>query len=248
MKEVQILGVSLMFVLSAAYAGKVSDEQQKWVPKYRKQANVPAPEEMLINTDPEPDLTDGFVALYNGRDLEGWVPRGGNAKFEAGGEAIVGSCVKGSPSTYLSTVKDDYTDFTFTCEVKWEVDGNSGVMFRAQSRKQKDREIVFGPQAELEGFSKKRYWSGGIYGQGCGGWYYPLWLDAHKEVRGTLRRKDWNRLTIKAEGKTVKTWLNGKPAAHWETDTYLKGFFSLQIHAGKQGTVLFRNLRVKALP
>ena len=41
--------------------------------------------------------------------------------------------------------------------------------------------------------------------------------------------------------------INGKPAAHWKTDKYMKGFFSLQIHAGKQGTVHFRNIKVKEL-
>ena len=49
--------------------------------------------------------------------------------------------------------------------MKWEVDGNSGVMFRAQSKTEKDKEIVFGPQAEMEGITGDRYWSGGIYGQ-----------------------------------------------------------------------------------
>ena len=40
---------------------------------------------------------------------------------------------------------------------------------------------------------------------------------------------------------------NGLPAAHWTTEEYEKGFFSLQIHSGKQGTVHFRNIKVKEL-
>lgn len=241
------LTLILVAVSTVAWGDQVSEDQKKWVPQYEKQANIPAPGDMLVNTDPEPDLGDGFVELYNGTDLDGWVPRGGRCTFEARGDTIVGTCVKGSPSTYLSTVNEGYEDFVFTCETKWEVDGNSGVMFRAQKKGQQGKEVVFGPQAELEGFEKKRYWSGGIYGQGCGGWYYPLWLDAHEEVRKVLREDDWNRLTIKAEGETVKTWLNGVPAAHWKTDTYLKGYFGLQIHAGSKGTVHFRNLRVREL-
>ncbi len=226
---------------------KIAKSQEKWIPVYEKQANVPAPGDMLINTDPEPDLTSGFTDLYNGVNLDGWTPRGGTCKFEAKGKAIVGTCVPKSPSTYLSTLKDDYTDFVFTAELKWEVDGNTGVMFRAQSRKEKEKETVFGPQAEMEAFSKKRYWSGGIYGQSAGGWIYPMWLEAHEEVRNSMKRDGWNRLTIKAEGDTIKTWLNGLPAAHWKTDEYKKGFFALQIHSGKEGTVHFRNLKVREL-
>ncbi len=246
MKSIALIVVSLS-VVSTGWGNKISEEQQKWVKHYRKQKNAPKPEEMLVNTDPEPDLSTGFVNLYNGKDLAGWTPRGGKCKFEARGEAIVGTCVKGSPSTYLSTDKDDYADFVFTCEVKWEVDGNSGVMFRAQTKGAEGKETVFGPQAEMEGFAKQRYWSGGIYGQSCGGWYYPLWLEAHKEAREALREGEWNRLTIRAAGDAVKTWLNGKAAAHWKTDTYLKGFFALQVHSGKAGTICFRNIKVKEL-
>jgi hypothetical protein len=241
------LAVLFLTVTTTAYGDQISKDQEKWVQTYQKQKNIPAPENMLINSDPEPDLSSGYVELYDGKSLDGWTPRGGFCKFEANGEAIIGTCVPDSPSTYLSTLKDDYTDFVFTCEVKWEVDGNTGVMFRARSRQDKGKEIVFGPQAEMEAFSKKRFWSGGIYGQSCGGWIYPMWLDAHKEVRNSMRKDDWNRITIKAQGKVVKSWLNGLPAAHWETDEYRSGFFSLQIHAGKAGKVHFRNIKVREL-
>ena len=76
--------------------------------------------------------------------------------------------------------------------------------------------------------------------------FYPLWLKVHKDVRAALKRADWNRVTIKAEGNVVKTWVNGVPAAHWVDDgTYAKGFFGLQIHKGSRGTVLWKNVRVK---
>jgi hypothetical protein len=99
----------------------------------------------------------------------------------------------------------------------------------------------------MEADSKKRFWSGGIYGQSCGGWYYPLWLNAHENARQAVDYKGWNRITVKAEGRAVKTWINGVPAAHWTNDEYLKGFFSLQIHSGKKGSVHFRNIKVKEL-
>ena len=57
--------------------------------------------------------------------------------------------------------------------------------------------------------------------------------------------------TLEAVGlskdNVVKTWVNGVPAAHWKNDEYLKGFFALQIHSGKQGKVLFDNIRIKEL-
>ena len=226
----------------------VDSQQSEWHKKYKKQENAPNPEEMLLNTGPEPSLTEGFTPLFNGNDLTGWQPKGGTCKFEAKDGLLIGTAVPGSNSTYLCTDRADFTDFIFTCDMKWEVSGNSGVMFRAQVKSDKKGETVFGPQAEMEGTTGDRGWSGGIYGQSCGGYFYPLWLEQHKEVRAALNKQGWNRLTIKADGNVVKTWLNGVPAAHWIDDgTYAKGFFGLQIHKGNAGKVLWRDIRVKEL-
>jgi arylsulfatase A-like enzyme len=241
--------------LSQKLAMKFFDlEQQEWFPKYSKQANAPLPDTMLFNEDKEPKLTDGFTPLFNGKNLDGWSPRGGTAKFEVKDGCIVGTCVPGSESTYLCTDRNDYSDFIFTCDLKWEVDGNTGVQFRSDFKTETSkknggtkRDVVFGPQLEMEGFSKDRGWSGGIYGQSCGGYFYPLWLKGHEAARKALN-KDWNRMTVSAKGNVVKTWVNGVPCSHWVGDgTYAKGFFALQVHKGKEGTILFKNLRVKEL-
>jgi hypothetical protein len=239
--------IGLASLTQFAFGNRISESQQRYIKQYEKQANVPKPEEMLLNTDPEPDLGPGFTSLYNGKNLDGWTARGGICKFEAKDDTIVGSCVPGSPSTYLSTDKTNYVDFVFTAELKWEVDGNSGIMLRAQTKPGKKYETVYGLQAEMEGIGKERCWSGGIYGQSAGGWYYPLWLEAHQQARAAIVTDGWNRITIKAQGDTYKTWINGVPAAHLINSEYQQGFFSLQIHTGKQGTVLFRNIKVKEL-
>ncbi|HBE70564.1 MAG TPA: DUF1080 domain-containing protein [Planctomycetaceae bacterium] len=232
----------------AADAKTVDPKQDAWYQKYKNQENIPEPGEMLINTAKEPSLKRGFTPLFNGKDLDDWTPRGGHCTFEVVDGMIVGTCVPGSPSTYLSTKRDDYTDFIFTCEMKWEEDGNSGVMFRAKVKDGKKGEVVYGPQAEMEGISGDRYWNGGIYGQSCGGYFYPVWLKGHEEARGSLDREGWNRLTIRAKGNDVKTWVNGVPVAHWKDDgSYPKGYFGLQVHAGKKGKVIWRDIRVKEL-
>lgn len=239
----------LYFASGLVLAGELDPQQHEWHQRYKDQQNIPKPAEMSLNTDVEPDLTDGFTSLFNGKDLTGWTPKGGTCTFEARNGRIVGKCVPGSESTYLSTVQADYTDFLFTCEMKWRVDCNSGVMFRAQSKPGKNgTEIVFGPQAEMEGFAMNRHWSGGIYGQSCGGYFYPLWLKEHEAARAATKEDEWNRLTILAKGNVVKTWVNGVPVSNWVDDgSYSEGFFGLQIHKGAKGTVLWKNLRVKQL-
>jgi len=202
-----------------------------------------------INSDPEPNLNDAnFISLFDGKTLDGWTPKQGTMIFDVQDGAIVGTCSKG-PSTFLSTDKE-YTDFIFTCEVKWEVDGNSGIQVRSRIRKQKNMDVVFGPQVELEDLAKKgRGWSGGIYGQACGGWLYPLKSPAHKPLKNIIDRSGWNRVTVKVEGKVFKTWINGLPAANWvdEKNDFPKGFIGLQVHGGKQGIIHWKNLKIKEL-
>ena len=237
-----------MIPFGIVIAGELDPQQGEWYKKYKGQENAPKPESMLLNTEPEPELKSGFVSLFNGKDLAGWTSKGGDSKFMANDGILVGTCVPGTDSTYLCTDKTDYNDFIFTCEMKWEVNVNSGVMFRSAVKLQKEKELVFGPQAEMEADRGGRGWSGGIYGQSCGGFFYPLWLKEHKEARVALKLTEWNRLTIMAKGNVVKTWVNGVPAAHWvDNGSFPKGAFGLQMHKGKEGTVLWRDLRVKEL-
>lgn len=214
-----------------------------------KKEKKPRAKKQLINTDPEPSLKEaGFVSLFDGKTLNGWTPKQGTMVFEVKNGEIVGTCSKG-PSTFLCTDKE-YTDFIFTCETKWEVDGNSGVQVRSRIRKGKNGDIVFGPQVEMEDLAKKgRGWSGGIYGQQCGGWIYPLKAPQHKPLKTAIDRAGWNRMTVKVEGKVFKTWINGLPAAHWvdKENKYPKGFIGLQVHGGKQGIIHWRNLKIKEL-
>ena len=226
----------------------VEPSQGEWYTKYKKQENAPKPDTMRLNTSKEPGLKKGFRPLFNESDLAGWTPKGGTCTFEAKDNCIIGTCVPGSNSTYLCT-DAEFDDFVFTCEMKWDVDCNSGVMFRSATKPGKgDAVTVFGPQAEMEGFSRDRGWSGGVYGQSCGGFFYPLWLKGHADARKALKEGKWNRLTVQAKDNAVKTWVNGVPCAHWIDDgTYTKGVFGLQIHKGKEGTVRWRNLQVKEL-
>ena len=73
-----------------------------------------------------------------------------------------------------------------------------------------------------------------------GGWLNPLGLDAHTDARKVLKKDEWNRITIQAVGDTIKTWLNHVPAAHWKTDKYTQGFFSLGAQTGRLHSSSFR--------
>jgi hypothetical protein len=50
------------------------------------------------------------VDLFNGKDLSGWVQRGGKATYAIEGNEIVGTSVVNTPNTFLCTEKT-YGDF-----------------------------------------------------------------------------------------------------------------------------------------
>ena len=117
MKKVTLL-LGILSSTSFCAANQVSEAQQPFIKRYENQKRIIAPEKARLNNEPEPDLSEGFVSLYNGKDLSNWTARGGYCTFEARADSIVGTCVKGSPSTYLSTLRNDYSNFIFTAELK----------------------------------------------------------------------------------------------------------------------------------
>src|SRR6184192_3024140 len=80
-------------------------------------------------SDEKPD--DGWVNLFNGKDLDGWVQRGGKAKYRAEDGQIVGIAVPNTGNSFLCT-KKDYGDFILELEFKVQLGLNSGVQVRSQ--------------------------------------------------------------------------------------------------------------------
>ena len=73
----------------------------------------------------------GWVSLFNGKNLDGWVQRGGGkAKYRAEDGQIVGTTVPNTANSFLCTDKD-YGDFILELEFKVDPGLNSGVQIRS---------------------------------------------------------------------------------------------------------------------
>jgi Domain of Unknown Function (DUF1080) len=99
---------------------------------------------------------DGWVTLFDGKTLEGWVQRNGTASYRVTDGAIVGRTDEGSPNSFLTTART-YGDFELEFEVKVDDALNSGVQIRSGTRQRSTGEgaderaaRVFGPQVEIE--------------------------------------------------------------------------------------------------
>jgi hypothetical protein len=120
---------------------------------------------------------DGWVALFDGRTLDGWVQRNGSATYRVADGAIVGRTSEGSPNSFLAT-EQAYGDFELEFEVRVDDPLNSGVQIRSRARERAagaapDEQAgrVFGPQVEIEASPGL---AGYLYGEAMGrGWLTP---------------------------------------------------------------------------
>src|SRR5204862_7443744 len=74
---------------------------------------------------------DGWVNLFNGKDLDGWEQHGGKAKYRAENNEIVGATVPNTPNSFLCT-KKHYGDFVLELDFKVQDGLNSGVQIRSE--------------------------------------------------------------------------------------------------------------------
>jgi hypothetical protein len=190
---------------------------------------------------------EGWVSLFDGRTLEGWVQRNGTARFAAEDETIVGRTAEGSPNSFLCTVRD-YGDFELKFEVLVDNELNSGVQIRSRSLPDRDQGRVHGPQVEISTDGM----AGFIYGEALGtGWLSDDRSDP--KAQAAFRQGEWNEYHVIARGKSIKTWVNGVPVADLVDDKsgHEAGFIGLQVHSIPRGSgpyqVRWRNLRLKEL-
>ena len=197
------------------------------------------------------------VELFNGKDLTGWKPRGGAAKYSAEDGAIVGRSVPNTTNTFLTTEKE-YGDFKLQLDFKIDDPTfNSGVQIRSHARPKGDGEVVYGYQIEIDPRAD-RAWSAGLYYEAGSdkrpaGWLQDL--SDNEAARKAFKLGGWNHLRIVANGRHIQSWLNGVPAADFtETDDAAfspRGFIGLQVHAvgdaKEPREVRFRNIKLTEL-
>jgi hypothetical protein len=202
--------------------------------------------------------TAGWVPLFDGKSLDGWVQKGGVAKYRVEDGQIIGTPITNTPNSFLCT-KRDYTNFVLEVEFKVAEGLNSGVQIRSHAYP--DARViqangkavkvpagrVHGLQAEIDPSS--RAWTAGLYGESRGGWYRDL--KDNEPARKAFKAGEWNRLRIECRGESIKTWLNEVAAADLNDDLDRSGFIALQVHGVKKDTegleIRFRNIRIKEL-
>lgn len=193
---------------------------------------------------------DGWVSLFDGKTLSGWEQKNGTATYRVENGTIIGKTSEGSPNSFLCSTKE-YGDFELTFEVKVDDALNSGVQVRSASKPDFNNGRVHGPQVEIATNGT----AGFIYGEALGtNWLSDEAQRNDPKKQAAFKKGEWNKYRVKAQGQSIKTWINDVPVADLvdEKTNMRKGFIGLQVHGIPKGAgpyeVRWRNLKIKELP
>lgn len=204
---------------------------------------------------------EGFVSIFNGKDLTGW---DGNPKFWSVQDgAITGETTKENPlkrNTFCIWRAGKVGDFELRLKFRYW-GGNTGIQYRS---KDKGDWVVNGYQAD---FDATKQWAGSLYEEGgrgvlCNvGDKVTIGPDGKiavtgktgdaKEIRANIKEGEWNDYVVIAKGNHLIHQINGRTTAditdEQESKRAMEGIVAFQIHVGPPMKVQFKEIQLKEL-
>lgn len=177
---------------------------------------------------------EGWVQLFNGKDLKGWKTHPDEpGKWSVEEGVLIG---RGKDRSHLFSDRGDYEDFHYRIEAKISDKGNSGQYFRT----------AFGPgypkgyEAQINATHPDPQKTGGLYGK--------------VKVLEILAPADtWFTQEVIAKGNHIIIKVNGKTTADYidEAQMYTKGHFAIQQHPPAkdvaESVIMVKKIEVKEL-
>ena len=183
------------------------------------------------------ECEEGFVSLFNGKDLTGW--EGDTKLWLVEDGMLIGRSPGMLLNKFLATTKE-FADFVLRFEIQLvDNKGNSGVQFR--SKRVPDSHEVSGFQADVG----EEYW-GTLYDESRRN--RPLVTPKPEDLKKALKPTDWNKYEVRAVGNEISLIINGATLVEYTEDDPAiprSGIIAPQIHGGPAMEVRFRNIRIK---
>jgi len=218
---------------------------------------------VLCPAVPAAEKEEGFVPIFNGKDLSGWEGEEGFWSVRDG--AITGTSTPEKPvkgCTYLMWRGGKVADFELRFSFRVPA-GNSGVQFRSRELENWD---VAGYQAD---FDAPNQWTGCLYDcnshradpdRVIGPLGRKVVIDADGKRTSTavadpdellkhVNNDDWNEYHVIARGPLITLKINGKVTSqvldHEQGKAHRDGIVAIQLHGGPPMKVQIKDVRVK---
>jgi serine/threonine protein kinase len=206
---------------------------------------------------PAPEATDGFLPLFQGKDLTGWYVEKGDARqWRVEGDAIVARSAGPPTRNYLLSL-NEYADFMLRLEFMIDPGANGGITLRAIDGEKLPAAngafIADHPMIKLT--DSTRFLS---YPLGTTHWLSDDRIDGRPSEPLRLATGTWHQLEVTIRGdhciaraggtQFLDIKLNPDPRASGAIVPALKrarGKIGFQVHTG---TLRFRSVAIKELP
>ncbi|MGB6220264.1 sulfatase-like hydrolase/transferase [Haloferula sp.] len=221
------------------------------------------------STVPNPESTamvshkadkDGFVRIFNGKNLNGWT---GDPEYWSVKNGAITGTADGSlkRNHFLAWTGSTIRNFDLRAKVKITAGGNSGIQYRSTQRPEFGLDVLSGYQCDVVANTPK--YNGMLYEErgrrilSHAGEKVIIDPDGQPWVIDQMPVLDpapgkWHDFRILVRGNHHQHWIDGKPTADLidldEKGRSLDGVLAVQVHVGPAMEVQFKDFRIKHLP
>lgn len=208
----------------------------------------------------EKPSNDGFVRLFNGKNLRGW---DGDPKYWSVKHGAITGVTGGSLKTnrFLTWTGSTVRNFDLQVKVKVSPGGNSGIQYRGTSRPDLGLDVVTGYQCDV--VADNPNYNGMLYEEKgrriLSHTGEKVIVDANGQpwVVGKMPIKsfaadEWHDYRVLVRGNRHQHWIDGHPTADLidfdEGGRTLEGVLAVQVHVGPKMEIQYKDFRIKHLP
>lgn len=203
---------------------------------------------------------DGFVNLFNGRNLNGW---SGDPQFWSVEDGALTGVTDGSleMNHFITWTGSTIRNFDLRVKVKVSAGGNSGLQYRGTSRPDLGLDVVTGYQcdvvADVPGYNGMLYEERGRRILSHTGEKVIVAPDGQPWIVGNMPVQEfaadqWHDYRVLVEGNHHQHWIDGHQTADLidldQKGRSLEGVLAVQVHVGPPMKVQFKDFRIKHLP
>jgi len=202
---------------------------------------------------------DGFVHLFNGRNLNGW---SGDPQYWSVEDGALTGKTDGTlqMNRFITWTGSTIRNFELRVQVKVSAGGNSGLQYRGTSRPDLGLDIVTGYQCDI--VADNPHYNGMLYEErgrrilSHTGEQVIVAPDGRPWIVGQLPVKEfapdeWHDYRVLVEGNHHRHWIDGHPTADLidfdAKGRALEGVLAVQVHVGPAMKIQFQDFKIKHL-